>query len=180
MTENIITIDKVSKDLRKKLDKDKEFKFECEVIDDKIRLGLKEINYYSPYYFENFFTKEVLDKKNSIFRSCDDLSEVKKHLMNLFPDKVTLEYDQNNENINMLFTMGTISGFIQVIFELEKKTMDEKDDGLNFLYKIQKTNYKLMEEILKACKEAKNEKCSQNIIQYITENKDSLIKSYEI
>ena len=178
MSENIITIDKVSKDLRKKLDKDKEFKFECEVIDDKIRLGLKEINYYSPYYFENFFTKEVLDKKNSVFRQCIDLNEVQGHLIRLFKDKVSLEYAENRENINLIFTMFTMSGTTLVVFELEKKTMEEKDDGLNFLYKIEKTNYDLMDKILKACKEAKNEKCSLDIIKYITENKESLIKNF--
>ena len=90
-----------------------------------------------------------MDKKNSVFRQCIDLNEVQGHLIRLFKDKVSLEYAENRENINLIFTMFTMSGTTLVVFELEKKTMEEKDDGLNFLYKIEKTNYDLMDKILR-------------------------------
>lgn len=120
MSEKIHKISESSPDLIKKLDKDKKFKFECEVCDNRIRLGLKEVN--SPNYFENFFTKDELIQKNPIFNQCNDLNEIQNHLIYLFPTKkTTLEYAENKENINITFIFGVISGTTEVIFELEKK-----------------------------------------------------------
>ena len=55
--EALVPIKEVDQNKIKKLDKDKTFKFECDV-DDNLRLGLREIDYYSPYYFESFYTKK--------------------------------------------------------------------------------------------------------------------------
>jgi hypothetical protein len=62
----MIKIDDVDESLRKNLNFETIFKFQCENVDNKLRLGLKEINKFSPYYYERFFTKEELDEINKI------------------------------------------------------------------------------------------------------------------
>ena len=85
MTEQrIIRIEEVPKEHRKFLGDDKIFMFECEIVDDTLRLGLKEINCFSPYYYEAFFTLDSLYQKNSVFKACKNLEEVKTHILTLF------------------------------------------------------------------------------------------------
>ena len=47
--------------------------------------------------------------------------------------------------------MYDISLVVEESFELERKTIDDKDDALMFLFNIQKNNINLFEKIKKAC-----------------------------
>ena len=161
MTEQrIIRFEEVDPKLQKYLNggKDTVFMFECEVMNDSLRLGLKEINCYSPYYYEAFYSLEELQKKNNVFKSCQTLEIVKDHLMRLFPLKEQkIESLDEGAKIKITLHMFDISIRIEECFELNRKITDSKDDALMFLFNIQKNNYNLFDRIKNACQGEDNE-----------------------
>ena len=141
MTEQrIIRIEEVPKEHRKFLGDDKIFMFECEIVDDTLRLGLKEINCFSPYYYEAFFTLDSLYEKNNVFKACKSLEEVKSHILKLFNGAGVLKSVDDDEKILLMLKMYNISVVIQESFELERKTIEDKDEALMKLFNIQKNN----------------------------------------
>ena len=176
--EDLVPIKEVDPNKIKKLDKDKTFKFECDV-DDKLRLGLREIDYYSPYYFENFYTKQELEEINPIFRACNTLSEIQEHFFNLFKENTTkLQLAENGENIIISFTVGFIAMTKEITFELIRKTVENKDNALETLYEVQKDNYKILEEIRAACSDDKKDNIAKNIIELIEKSRIDLITEF--
>ena len=176
--EALVPIKEVDKNKIKKLDKDKTFKFECDV-DDKLRLGLREIDYYSPYYFENFYTKQELEEINPIFRACNTLSEIQEHFFNLFKVKTTkLQLAENGENIVISFIVGWISGTKEIKFELIRKTVENKDKALETLYTVQKDNYDILEQIKAACSDDTKDNIAKKIFDLIEKSRIDLIAEF--
>jgi len=176
--EELVPIKEVDKNKIKKLDKDKTFKFECDV-DEKLRLGLREIDYYSPYYFESFYTKTQLEEINPIFRACNTLEEIQGHFFNLFKENTTkLQLAENQENILIVFIVGWISGTKEIKFELERKTVENKDNALETLYNVQKDNYRILEEIKLACSDDKKDNIAKKLVELIEKSRIDLIAEY--
>ena len=135
----IIELNEDNKKCRKNLGDDKIFRFECTKIDEKLRIGLKEINAYSPYYYETFYTKDELNEKNEAFKAIKDIDKIIDQLEKLFEKKETiLKYAEDEQNIIVSFQVPNFAEIIEIPFELEKKTIENKDDGLMNLFKIQK------------------------------------------
>ena len=176
--EALVPIKEVDQNKIKKLDKDKTFKFECDV-DEKLRLGLREIDYYSPYYFESFYTKSELEEINPIFRACNSLEEIQGHFFNLFKEKTTkLKLAENGENILIIFLVGWISGTREIKFELIRKTVSNKDNALETLYEVQKDNYRILEEIKTACEDDKKDNIAKKIFELIEKSRIDLIAEF--
>ena len=167
---NIIKLSDVREEQKKSLEGDKIFRFECDVHDDQIRLGLRELNVYTPYYYELFFTLEQLKKKNRAFEGCKDLEEAKGHFLLLFNKKNTfLKSLDDGEKIEICLKILYIAIEVDESFILERKTIEEKDEALNDLFDIQKFNIQLFEELKKICQDEKykNEKVAKNIFNLL-------------
>ena len=173
MTEQrIIRIEEVPKEHRKFLGDDKIFMFECEIVDDTLRLSLKEINCYSPYYYEAFFTLTSLCEKNNVFKACKSLEEVKSHILKLFNGAGVLKSVDDDEKILLMLKMYNISVVIQESFELERKTIEDKDEALMKLFNIQKNNINLFQKIIEKCEDDdyKDQKAAQDILNILQVN----------
>ena len=168
--QNIIELRDVDISLQKRIGDDNIFRFECDIEDDHLRIGLKEINVYSPYYYETFFTLDELQKKNEIFKSCNTLEKVKEHLVKLFQGKNTILHSlEDDKKIRMDLKMWDISTLIDDNFILDRKTIEKKDEGLMDEYNIQKENINLLEGIKAICEsdEFKNEKIAKDIVNIL-------------
>lgn len=161
----IIKIDKKNEKCRKTLGDDKIFRFECEHIDEKLRLSLKEINAYSPYYYEAFYEKEELNKWKSLFKAIEKIDELIEQLLKLFEKKETiLKEVDNGKKISICFKVPNFAEIFDVKFDLERKTIENKDDGLMLLFEIQKDNLKIINEIKEQCKNNQNDSLSKEIL----------------
>ena len=170
MKQNMIKLSDVKPELQKPLGKDKIFKFECDVESDKLRIGLVEINVYTPYYYETFYSLEELKEKNKIFKSCKDLEEVKGHLLLLFSMETTvLRSLENDKKIEICLKLMDISRIIDDSFILERNTINEKDAALMDLFNIQKENIQLLENIKKICDDEKykDEKVAKKLLELL-------------
>ena len=168
--ENMIKLPDVKPELQKPLGKDKIFRFECDIQYNKIRIGLKEINVYTPYYYETFYTLDELQKKNKIFNACKDLEEVKGHLLLLFSKETTLLKSlEDDKKIQICLKIMDISRIIDDSFILDRNTIDEKDEALMDLFNIQKENIKLFESIKKICEDEKykDEKVAGKVLELL-------------
>ena len=166
----IIQLSEVKPDFQKKLGDDKIFRFECDIIDDQLRLGLREINSYSPYYYETFYTLKELKDKNDIFKAMSGLENVKNHLIQVFiKEKDILESLENDTKIKITFPIPFVLNIVKIPFELERKTIENKEKALRYLYKLQKDKIKLMEDIAAICKDDdyQNEKAAKDILNIL-------------
>ena len=166
----IIKLSEVKPELQKKLGDDKIFRFECDIIEDNIRIGLREINSYSPYYYEVFHTYEELKQKNPIFNAMNGLEAVKKNLFRVFKKEVTtLKSLEDDQKIQIIFPMALVEDIENVEFILERKTIENKNAGLKYLYEIQKNKIKLMTKIMNICKDEnyQNEKITKDILNIL-------------
>ena len=158
--------------LNKRVDEHNNFKFECEITGDKMRMGLKEIDTYSPYYYEKYFTMSDLITNNKLFKSCEDLEEARGHIIKLFPDiKTKLLFAENKEAMLITFTMGFISKKVKVEFKLEKKTIDNKDEALAKLFEIEKKYDIYMKKIKELIKNEGNNQLEKSINDILNEQK---------
>ena len=165
----IIKLSEVKPEFRKKYE-DKIFRFECDIIDDQLRLGLREINSYSPYYYENYYTFEEIQKIKNIFRAMNGLEDVKDNLIKVFrKEKTILNNLENDTKIEIIFPLNFVEGVVKAPFILERKTIENKEKGLLYLYKIQKDKIKLMEKISSICKDEdyQNEKAAKDILNIL-------------
>ena len=171
-SERIIKINEVKDgNFIKKLGDDKMFRFECENKDEKLRIGLKEINAYSPYYYEAFYSKGDLDEMNDVFKSLSSIDVVIKQLSKLIGSKGELktEKDDNKcEKIDILFEIPSFAEKEIIKFELERKTIEDKDKGLMFLFDIQKKNIDIINQIKKLYSKYKNEQVSRRIMEILS------------
>ena len=158
----------VDKDLQKKLGNDKLFKFECEVIDDRLRIGLKEIHKYSPYYYENFYELKDLETKDRLFKGCEGLDDICTRLKKGFPkDYTVLREKDNYQTIDVAYEIDFFEMQFNVVFSLERKTMPNKDDGLKFLYQIQKKNIEILNKIRQQCLKNKDDQHAKKLLDLL-------------
>ena len=162
--DKIIKIDNVDRKYVKKLGEDKLFKFECENINEQLRIGLIEINAYSPYYYEAFFSKKDLDEKNDVFRAKRTIDEIIISLLKLFEKRGNLG-NTEGENIIISFLIPSFEDFEEIKFELQKKTVEDKDTALLDLFDIQKDNIKILNKIREECKKKPNDPALQKILE---------------
>ena len=92
-----------------------------------------------------------------MFRSCDDLETVQKHILTLFSKKQIKLTQENDDSITFNITGKNISKTVKIEIKGERKMATEKDDVLLKLYQIQKNEIKLMKEIMKVTKGLKEE-----------------------
>ena len=163
-----ITDDDVDKKYVKNLGNDKTFKFECENFDDKLRIGLKEIDAYSPYYYESFYSLEELYEKNDIFRARTNIEDLITSLLTLFENSGNLE-NSKGDNIIVVFKIPSLEKIELIEFELEKKTIDDKDTALLDLFYIQKDNIRLLNIIRKECKKKPKDPIYQKILECLND-----------
>ena len=170
--DKIIKIEDVDEKCRKMLGTDKIFRFECEKKDEKLRLGLKEINVFSPYYYENFYTKEKFDEIHKIFKTNKNIDEIEIILKKLFGKSAILKNANDGVKIIICFQTPLFDEDIEINFELERKTIDKKDDGLITLFNIQKKNIEIFNNIKEQCKKNKNEQASKKILELLSQIKN--------
>ena len=122
MENKIIKLEEVDDSIKKRLDNETIFRFECDNINENLRLGLKEINKYSPFYFEEFYSQEKLEKINNLFKSLPNINSVKDQLIKCFQTMAVLHKKENSENIIITFNFPSFAEKIKIDFELERKT----------------------------------------------------------
>ena len=169
--QKIIKLDEVEKKFTKSVG-DKLFFFECTLDNgDELRLCLKEINCYSPYYYEVKYSYTDIIQKYSSYEGLDSIERIKESMDLLFPKQSTrLELSENEKKIIIHTETINMEIPIKLDFELERKTIENIDDALHFLYEIEKNNYNLIEKIKEICKKEmeKNDKVAQEILRDLT------------
>lgn len=162
----IIKIEEVDNSIQKRLD-EKLFRFECDIVNENLRIGLKEINKYSPYYYEKYFSKEDLDTINDLFKSLKDVDAVKKRLIKCFNKMAVLKNAKDGENLYIFFNIPSFDEMVEVNFELERKTIQDKDAGLMYLFEIQKKNIAIINKIREQCLKNQKDPVSKQILQLL-------------
>ena len=163
----MIKIDDVEESLRKRLNNETIFKFQCDNVDNKLRLGLKEINKFSPYYYERFYTKDELDEIDDTFKALRNIDTVKKQLLKCFHKRATLAVIKDSPNLNIHFEIPTFDEVVQINLEVDRKTIEDKDAGIMTLFGIQKKNIAIINKIKEKCLKEKKEKAAQMILELI-------------
>ena len=167
--QKVIKKSDVDPNLQKKLGNDKLFQFECEVVKDgRLRIGLKEIHKYSPYYYENFYELKDLEMKDQLFKGCKGLEDICSRLKRAFHKEYTvLRQKDNYQTIEVAYEIEFFEEQSKVVFNLERKTMTNKDDGLKFLYEIQKKNIEILDKIKQQCLKNKDDQHAQKLLKLL-------------
>ena len=174
--QEIIRLEDVGPKQIKKLGEDKIFKFECTIESENLKLSLKEVNSYSPYYYEVFYTKEELYQMREFFRAFKTLEEIQKNIIALFGIKTTiLESLEDDAKIKLHIESMVLAEHVEVDFILERKTVENMDEALYFLYKLQKNKFNIIEKIKSICQEKnnKNEKIAKDILETLSKKFDN-------
>ena len=98
------------------------------------------------------------------------LEAVKKNLFRVFKKEVTtLKSLEGDQKIQITFPMALVEDIENVEFILERKTIENKNAGLKYLYEIQKNKIKLMTKIMNICKDEnyQNEKITKDILNIL-------------
>ena len=169
--DKIIKIEDVDEKFRKMLGTDKIFRFECEKRGQYLRLGLTEINVFTPYYYEKYLTKSDFDNINPIFKVENNLDEIEETLNRLFEKRAILKNVDDGKKMIICFQMQLFDKDIETNFELDRKTIDNKDEGLLTLFNIQKKNIEIFNKIKEQCKKNKKEPVSQKILDLLSQIK---------
>ena len=164
----IIKIDEVDVKSRKMLGTDKIFRFECEKKGEWIRVGLKEINVFTPYYYENFYTKSDFDLNNKIFKAKDTIDDIAETLRRSFEKRAILKNSEDGKII-ICYQFQFFDEDIEIKFELERKIIDQKDEALLTLFNIQKKNIEIFNNIKEQCKKNKKDPASQKILDLLSQ-----------
>ena len=152
----------------KKLGEDKIFKFECTIESENLKLSLKEVNSYSPYYYEVYYTKEELCQMKGVFKSFEELEVIQSNIEKLFALKATtLESLEDDSKIKIHIESMVLADPVELDFILDRKTVENVDEALYFLYKLEKNKYNIIEKIKSICQEKnnKNEKIAEKILE---------------
>ena len=151
---------------------DKMFKFESTIDDDyQLRLSLKEVNCYSPYFYEIYFTYSDLISKYQPYEGMGSIKKIKSSIDSIFHKPTTrLELTENDTKIIIHGESTYLEIPYNLDFELDRKTVENKDGALKFLYNIEDNNYNLIEKIKEICKKEmeKNDKVAQEILRDLT------------
>ena len=102
--------------------KDKIFKFECTVENEKIKLALREINNNSPDYYEAYYTLEDFYNMKDFFKTYSNLNEIQQNLLALFKSgRAKLVSSENGAKIELLFKVVVLADDVIFVFCLDKK-----------------------------------------------------------
>ncbi len=142
-----IKISEVPKESQIKLNDQTLFQFSCTIKNDKICLKLCEIGAFAPFIYVKKITLDGFKEYHRMFRSCNDLETVKKHIDKLFNDKKVKLTQEKEDFINFVITANNISEKVTIEIPGERMITSEKDEALMKLYKIQKDQIKLLKEI---------------------------------
>jgi len=137
---------------RIKLDNDTIFRFSCSVEEENLKLNLSEIGSFAPYIYEKLISLDEMKKQYKMFRSCENLKEVKRHIDNLFRDKKIELTKDKEDTITFHLTVYSISEIKKIQIEANRIMTTKKDDALLRLYHIEKDQIKLLKEIDNYCK----------------------------
>ena len=137
---------------RIKLDNDTIFRFSCSVEDENLKLKLSEIGSFAPYIYEKLISLDEMKQQYKMFRSCENLKEVKRHIDNLFRDKKIELTKDKEDTITFNLTVYSISEVKKIQIEANRIMTTKKDYALLRLYHIEKDQIKLLKEIDKFCK----------------------------
>ena len=143
------------------LDDDIQYILKMFLEEDKIHFWLKEDKIYTPFTFEQSFTYDQFVENHQIFKACDDLKEIHKHLINLYnKNRVGLVAAAESSVRLLTFKVGFISNQEESTndFTLELKMTENKDDDLLKLYKIQKDQIAALRNVFKLIKDAEMSK----------------------
>ena len=114
--------------LQKSLGGNRIVEFNCDVQDDKLRMYLKEISTYNPYYYEALLTFEQIIEKSYAFKACETLEEVQMHLLRIFTQPYTiLKSLDNDTKIQISFKLWVFTRPIEVNFILDRKVKVDED-----------------------------------------------------
>ena len=133
------------------------FEFRMILEEDKIHFWLKEDEIYAPYTFEESFTYEQFVEHHKIFKACDDLKEIYKHLIYLYDKKrIQLMDVGGTEERILIFKVAFISLKEEKTkdFTLILKMTENKDEDLLKLYNIQKDQIAALRKVRKLLKDA--------------------------
>ena len=151
-----------------KLDDDTTFDFQCKVEkeeeeeEEKIKLILSEVSAVAPFIYEAELGKDDLISASKIFRSCEDLKEVKAHIEKLFDlDRIKLIPNEEKTIIYFEFNAFNISCEEKFKITSIRKMIDEgnqekQEKMLLKLYSIQKEKLKILKDIEAYLKANKN------------------------
>ena len=150
-----------------KLDDDTTFDFQCKVEkeeeeEEKIKLILSEVSAVAPFIYEAELGKDDLISASKIFRSCEDLKEVKAHIEKLFDlDRIKLIPNEEKTMIYFEFNAFNISCEEKFKITSIRKMIDEgnhekQEEMLLKLYSIQKEKLKILKDIEAYLKTNKN------------------------
>ena len=150
-----------------KLDDDTTFDFQCKVEkeeeeEEKIKLILSEVSAVAPFIYEAELGKDDLISASKIFRSCEDLKEVKAHIEKLFDlDRIKLIPNEEKTIIYFEFNAFNISCEEKFKITSIRKMIDEgnqekQEEMLLKLYSIQKEKLKILKDIEAYLKTNKN------------------------
>ena len=151
-----------------KLDDDTTFDFQCKVEkeeeeeEEKIKLILSEVSAVAPFIYEAELGKDDLISASKIFRSCEDLKEVKAHIEKLFDlDRIKLIPNEEKTIIYFEFNAFNISCEEKFKITSIRKMIDEgnqekQEKMLLKLYSIKKEKLKILKDIEAYLKANKN------------------------
>ena len=149
-----------------KLDDDTTFDFQCKVEkeeeEEKIKLILSEVSAVAPFIYEAELGKDDLISASKIFRSCEDLKEVKAHIEKLF-DLNRIKLIPNEKKTMIYFEFNAFNISCEEKFKITsiRKMIDEgnhekQEEMLLKLYSIQKEKLKILKDIEAYLKTNKN------------------------
>ena len=136
----------VDKKKQIKLDDDTLFKFDCDVEDDYLILKLSEIDAIAPFIYIKKITLDELIEVHKVFKSCNNLNEVKEHIDKLFEMKKIKLSQNKREEIIFNFKIFYLSFEDKFQIIAKREMTDDKDPMLLKLYDIQKQKLKILKE----------------------------------
>ena len=160
-------------------DEDIEYILEYRIDKDCIVFKIIENKVYSPFTFEGKFTLNHFIKNHPIFKSCDNLEEVLRHINNLYKNnRIILNNAGERGERSLFFNIFNISEEEKTKeFNLVLKMTSEKDKALEDLYKIQKEQLELFKKIKSLVKKNKIEnKFTESILAALEKLEKSGIK----
>ena len=104
------------------------------------------------------------------FRAKTGLEEIQSNLIALFSRKTTkLESLENDSKIKLHIEAVVLADDVEMDFILERKTVNNMDEALYFLYKLEKNKYNILEKIKTVCKNKneKTEKIAKEILEIL-------------
>ena len=142
----------VDKKKQIKLNDDTLFKFDCDVEDDYLILKLSEIDALAPFIYIKKITLDELIEVHKVFKSCNNLNEVKEHIDKLFEMKKIKLSQNKREEIIFNFKIFYLSFEDKFQIIAKREMTDDKDPMLLKLYDIQKQKLKILKEFEKYIK----------------------------